>query len=83
MDHQIGHIRRVDVWVLGEGNFPIAKISLPEALVADLPALLDGVKELRPSADLRATVRAIWRLGSTALRRNREEGIPLVPADLG
>jgi hypothetical protein len=83
MDHTTGRIRRVDVWLLGDGNFPIAKISLPEALVADLPTLLDGVRELRPSADLRATVRAVWRLGSAALRRNRQKGVPLVPADLG
>ncbi|MBA2303188.1 MAG: hypothetical protein H0W08_11200 [Acidobacteria bacterium] len=37
-------MRRVDIWLFGAGNFPIAKISLPEALVTDLeshvPSLL-------------------------------------------
>jgi hypothetical protein len=28
----MGRTRRVDVWLLGNGNFPIAKICLPEAL---------------------------------------------------
>lgn len=76
-------IRRVDIWIVGDRNFPLAKISLPESLVANLPTLLDGARELRPSADLGSIVRGIWRLGCLAVRRNRRKRIPLVAADFG
>jgi hypothetical protein len=79
----MNEVTGVVVWITGPRNYPIARVPLPESLVADLPSLLDGARELCPQADFRVAVRAIWRLGCAALRRNREKGIPLVPADLG
>ncbi len=77
IQHQRLRIRRVDIWLVGDRNYPVAKVSLPESLVADLTTLLAGVRELHPSADLRATVRGIWRLGCLAVRRNHRKRIPL------
>src|SRR4051794_38482912 len=76
-------IRRIDIWLVADRNFPVAKISLPQALVGDFTTLLAAVRELRPTADHRTVVRAVWRLGSKAIKRNSRKHIPVVPADFG
>jgi hypothetical protein len=81
--HELRPIRRVDIWLVEERNFPVAKIALPEALVGDFTTLLAAVRQLRPTADHRTVVRAVWRLGCKALKRNSRNRIPVVPADFG
>ena len=73
---------RVDVWVLGLRDYPLAYAKLPATLVADFAELLHGAQRLNPATTPDAVVRAIWRHGSRQLWRNLRHHIPLTAQDL-
>ena len=62
-------VRRVNVWLLGERDYPERLVKLPEHLVRDLPDLVATAQGLNPAATPDGVVRAIWRLGSYRLAR--------------
>jgi len=57
-------MRRADIWLWGNRNFPERKITLTAAFVQDLPDLLAACQRLQPALDMDTLVRAIWRLAS-------------------
>lgn len=61
-------VKRVVISVRGDRDFPLADVKLPEHLVADLPVIVDAMVKLKPDATPDDAVRAIWRLGSKAVR---------------
>jgi len=73
---------RVDVWVLGLRDYPLAYAKLPATLVADFAELLHGAQRLNPATTPDAVVRAIWRHGSRQLWRNLRHRIPVTAQDL-
>lgn len=75
-------IVRVDVLVLGERNFPVSAVKLPETAVADLPELLEAAKRMNPSLTYDEVVRSIWRYGTKVLRDALARGVPLKVSDL-
>lgn len=70
-------MRRADIWLLGDRNFPERKITLREAFVRDLPELLAACQQLQPSLDMDALVQAIWRFGLRTVCHNHERRIPI------
>jgi hypothetical protein len=75
-------VTRIDFFLSGDRGYLHTRVSLREALVADLPGLLNGAQQLNPAIDVYALVRAIWRLGGRAVQRNTERGIALSKVDL-
>jgi hypothetical protein len=75
-------VTRIDVYASGPRGYLHTRVKLPEHLVADLPDLMEGARELNPAVDADAVIRTIWRLGCKALRRNNERDIPVRAADL-
>jgi len=75
-------VARIDIYACGPRGYLHTRVSLPEHLVSDLPALLAAAQALNPSVDAHALVRTIWRLGCRQLRRNTERGVPLRSADV-
>ena len=70
-------MRKADIWLLGDRNFPERKITLTEALVRDLPELLVTCQRLQPALAMDALVQAIWRFGVRTLRHNHQRRIPI------
>jgi hypothetical protein len=75
-------VRRVNVWLLGNRNFPERLVKLPEHLVRDLPDLVARAQQLNPAATADGVVRAIWRLGTYRLGQNLLRRISLNPSEL-
>jgi hypothetical protein len=75
-------VRRVNVWLLGNRNFPERLVKLPEHLVRDLPDLIAHAQRLNPVATADGVVRAVWRLGMYRLGQNLLRRIPLNPSEL-
>lgn len=73
----MGRIRKADVWLLSDRNFPERKVTLPEDLVGDLPGLLAAVQQLQPWFDLDGLVRAVWHYGIKGVRHRQERHIPI------
>ena len=83
----MGSVRKADIWLLGDRNFPERKITVTGELLRDLPELLTARQRLQPSLDMDALVRAIWRFGVRTVRHNQQRNIPIVltkarPADV-
>ena len=74
-------VKAVDVWIVGERNFPQSHLKLPAHLVEDLPELIRSAQELNPSTTVETVARAIWRLGSYRVRQNLLRRIPLRASD--
>jgi len=75
-------VRRVNVWVLGNRDYPERLVKLPPDRVRDLPELIAGAQQLNPAVTADDVVRAIWRLGSRRLHQNLLRRIPVRLSDL-
>ena len=72
----MGPVRKAEIWLLGDRNFPHRKITLTDQQVGDLPHLLAACQELQPALDLDTLIQAIWRFGVRTVRRNQQRRIP-------
>ena len=70
-------MRRADIWLWGNRNFPERKITLTAAFVQDLPDLLAACQRLQPALDIDALVQAIWRFGVRTVRHNEQRHIAI------
>jgi hypothetical protein len=75
-------VTRIDVQLSNRSQYLHTKMTLRDHVVADLPALLAAAQEVNPATDVQALVRAIWRLGCQAVRRNSDRGVPIRVAEL-
>jgi hypothetical protein len=75
-------VTKVDVWILGNCNYPIAHVKLPSFAVSDFPELLERAREMNPATRPDDIVRAIWRLGSYRVRQNLLRRLPISVKDL-
>jgi hypothetical protein len=74
-------VKAVDVWIVGDRNFPQSHLKLATHVVEDLPELVRSAQELNPSTTVETVVRAIWRLGSYRIRQNLLRRIPMRASD--
>jgi hypothetical protein len=82
MDLPTMTVTKVDIWILGDRNYPLAHVKLPSFAVSDFPDLLERAREMNPAARPDDIVRAIWRLGSYRLLQNLIRGLPISVKDL-
>jgi hypothetical protein len=75
-------IKKAEVWLLGDRNYPLGHVKLPAAAVADLPDLVRRARDLNPASEPDDVVRAIWRLGSSRLFQNLVRGLPVRVTEL-
>lgn len=75
-------VKRIDVLILGDRNYPMAQVKIPEHLCFDLKQLVEAGQILNASIGEEEITRAIWRLGSRQLRRNLARGILPSASDL-
>lgn len=68
-------VTRVDLMVLGERNFPVYSLKLPQTAVADLPELLAAARRMNPSFTYDEIIRAIWRFGTQRLANTLAKGV--------
>lgn len=64
-------IRKAEVWLVGDRNFPHGKFTLREN-VADLPELLAACQRLQPDLDVKGLLEAIWHYGLKGVRHRQQ-----------
>ncbi len=79
MPERVPPTKFVVVQVIGDRNYPIARIQLPTHVVEDLSNLLETALKLNPTMGYEQVIRGIWRHGSRMVRNNLARGI--VPND--
>jgi hypothetical protein len=70
-------VKRVQVTVLGERDFPLAQFHLEEAYVKDFAALVDAIHEEHPALTDKEIIRLLWRYGTRSLRSALSKRAPL------
>ena len=75
-------VTKVDIWILGDRNYPIAHVKLPGFAVSDFRELVQRAQALNPAVRPDDVVRAIFRLGSYRVLQNLIRGIPVRVGDL-
>jgi hypothetical protein len=75
-------VRRVNVWLLGDRDYPERVVKLPHDRVRDLPDLIASAQRFNPAVTPDDVARAIWRLGSRRLHQNLLRRIPVRLSDL-
>ena len=75
-------VRRVNVWLLGNRDFPERLVKLPEHVVRDLPELIARAERLNPAARWTGSCGPSGGWEHTGLGQNLLRRIPLNPSEL-
>jgi hypothetical protein len=70
-------VKRVQVTILGERDFPFAQFYLEEVYVKDFAALVDAIHAEHPALTDREAVRLLWRYGTRSVRGALTKRVPL------
>jgi hypothetical protein len=70
-------VKRVQVIVLGERDFPLAQFYLEEIHVKDFAALVDAIHTEHPALTDKEVIRLLWRYGTRSIRGALSKRVPL------